>query len=66
MKELKKYKNQHHKIAKLKEVLSILQYGGSLPSQYNAYRLLGNYKGCIECHIENDTLLMLHLSQGGE
>lgn len=57
-KDLKKYKNQHHKIAKLKEVLSILQCGGSLPSQYNAHRLLGKYKGCIECHIENDTLLI--------
>ena len=57
-KDLKKYKNQHNKIAKLKEVLSILQCGGSLPSQYNAHRLLGNYKGCIECHIENDTLLI--------
>lgn len=57
-KDLKKYKNQTQKIAKLKEVLVILQNGEALPQKYSLHRLLGEYKGCMECHIENDTLLI--------
>lgn len=57
-KDLKKYKNQTQKIAKLKEVLAILQNGEVLPQKYSPHRLLGDYKGCMECHIENDTLLI--------
>jgi mRNA interferase YafQ len=57
-KDLKKYKNQTQKIAKLKEVLVILQNGEALPHKYSPHRLLGEYKGCMECHIENDTLLI--------
>lgn len=57
-KDLKKYKNQTQKIAKLKEVLVILHNGEALPQKYSPHRLLGEYKGCMECHIENDTLLI--------
>ena len=57
-KDLKKYKNQTQKIAKLKEVLVILQNGEALPQKHSPHRLLGEYKGCMECHIENDTLLI--------
>lgn len=57
-KDLKKYKNQTQKIAKLKEVLVILQNVEALPQKYSPHRLLGEYKGCMECHIENDTLLI--------
>ena len=57
-KDLKKYKNQTQKIAKLKEVLVILQNGEALPQKYSPHRLLGEYKGCMECHIESDTLLI--------
>lgn len=57
-KDIKKYKNQPLKIEKLKVVLGYLQREESIPAEYKPHRLLGNYKDCMECHIENDTLLI--------
>ena len=57
-KDLKKYQNQPKKISKLKSVLLILQSGSTIPQEYTLHRLLGDYKGCWECHIESDTLLI--------
>ena len=30
----------------------------TIPPEYKPHRLLGNYKDCMECHIESDTLLI--------
>lgn len=57
-KDLKKYKNQPQKTAKLKVVLGLLQNGSKIPQEFNPHKLLGEYKGCMECHIESDTLLI--------
>jgi mRNA interferase YafQ len=57
-KDLKKYQNRPQKIAKLKHILSLLQCGAPIPPENHPHRLLGEYKGCLECHIENDTLLI--------
>ena len=53
-KDLKRYQNKPKMIEKLKIVLSFLQQD----IEYKPHRLLGNYKDCMECHIENDTLLI--------
>lgn len=40
-------------------VLNILQATGSLPAKYRPHKLLGRkYKGCWECHIQPDWLLV--------
>ena len=39
-------------------VLDILQETGTLPEQYRPHKLYGNYKGCWECHINPDWLLI--------
>ena len=39
-------------------VLDILQEKGSLPSEYRPHKLHGKYKGCWECHINPDWLLI--------
>ena len=39
-------------------VLNILQSEGKLPPEYRPHRLLGKYKGCWECHIDPDWLLI--------
>lgn len=39
-------------------VLDILQETGTLPEQYRPHKLHGNYKGCWECHINPDWLLI--------
>jgi len=57
-KDLKKYQYQPQRIEKLKTVLGYLQQGVVIPQEYKPHRLLGNYKDCMECHIESDTLLI--------
>ena len=57
-KDLKKYQNQPRKVAKLKVVLSYLLQGVAIPQEYKPHKLLGDYKDCMECHIESDTLLI--------
>ena len=57
-KDFKKYKNQPKKLQKLLEVLRILQNEEKLPAELKAHRLLGEYKDCMECHIESDFLLI--------
>lgn len=42
----------------LDEVIRILARGDELPQQYNDHSLSGNWKGCRECHIAPDWLLI--------
>lgn len=57
-KDLKKYKNNPKKLAALKEVLMMLIDDCPIPHEYLPHRLHGNYKGCMECHILSDFLLI--------
>ncbi len=57
-KDLKRYKNSPDKIAGLHKVLEILRGNGILPREYRPHMLSGGYSGYMECHIENDLLLI--------
>lgn len=57
-KDLKRYKNKPKKLAALKEVILMLKDGIPIPPEYYPHPLQGNYKGCIECHIQGDFLLI--------
>ena len=57
-KDLKRIQNNPKKIANLKKVILLLIQTGTLPEEYNLHSLIGNYKGCLECHVENDFLLI--------
>ncbi len=57
-KDLKRYQNKPSKIAALKIVLQHLKQDGIVPSEYKPHMLTGNYKGFMECHIEDDFLLI--------
>ncbi|MBP5715503.1 MAG: type II toxin-antitoxin system YafQ family toxin [Bacteroidales bacterium] len=57
-KDLKRYKNQPSKLRALNVVLEMLQNDIPLPAEYRAHFLLGDYKGCLECHIQGDFLLV--------
>lgn len=48
-------------ISKLKTVIEMLANGEQLPEIYLEHPLKGNYKGCLECHIEPDWLLIYKL-----
>lgn len=57
-KDLKKYRNDARKMKKLYEVLDLLLNGKELPEKMKVHKLTGQYKGCVECHIEGDFLLI--------
>ena len=59
-KELKKYLKQPKKLDKREKIVQILIEKGSegIPTDKNPHMLVGNYKGCMECHIEPDLLLI--------
>ncbi|MGN0310121.1 MAG: type II toxin-antitoxin system YafQ family toxin [Bacteroides sp.] len=39
-------------------IVSLLENEIEIPKKYLPHRLIGEYKGCMECHIENDFLLI--------
>ncbi|WP_298552580.1 type II toxin-antitoxin system YafQ family toxin [uncultured Parabacteroides sp.] len=57
-KDFKKYRNDPIKLAKLLEVFRMLENEIELPDGYRAHMLKGEYRGCMECHIEGDFLLI--------
>lgn len=57
-KDLKKYRNVPKKLQKLKEVLEMLKNEQPIPPENHPHMLHGDYKGCMECHIEGDFLLI--------
>ena len=57
-KDLKRYKHDHAKVRALKTVIGHLSKDGRVPPQYKPHHLQGIYAGCMECHIENNFLLI--------
>lgn len=57
-KDLKKFKHKQVMLEELYKVLQALRQNGVVPTEYKPHALFGNYKGCMECHIQNDFLLI--------
>lgn len=57
-KDFKRYRNNPKKVKALQDVLQMLMEEIPLPSHFRPHTLQGNYKGCMECHIEGDFLLI--------
>lgn len=57
-KDFKRYKNQPKKLEKLLEILKMLENEKELPKELKSHKLAGQYKDCMECHIEGDFLLI--------
>lgn len=57
-KDLKRYKHKTDVIDKLEEILELLVNGLPIPQENRPHVLTGNYRGYMECHVENDTLLI--------
>mgnify|MGYP000917729908 FL=1 len=60
-KDLKKAQKRGYDISLLTTVLNILANGEALPKKYKDHYLSGNYKGCRECHITPDWLLIYEI-----
>ncbi|MBE6036275.1 MAG: type II toxin-antitoxin system YafQ family toxin [Clostridiales bacterium] len=56
--DLKKAHRQGRVLHKLYFVIDSLAAGEPLPERFYNHSLIGNYKGCSECHIEPDWLLI--------
>lgn len=57
-KDLKKHSKDSLKMEALYFVLDRLAKGNPLPIRCRAHTLIGQYSGCLECHIGNDFLLV--------
>ena len=57
-KDLKKYSKQKSKMEALLHIINKLKMEEPIPTEYKPHILKGNYKGCWECHIEEDFLLI--------
>lgn len=61
--DLKTAKKRGYDLSLLQDVLEILTSGEPLPEKYRDHNLLGNYRGCRECHITPDWLLIYEVSE---
>ncbi|MFQ7291569.1 MAG: type II toxin-antitoxin system YafQ family toxin [Monoglobales bacterium] len=60
-KDLKLAKKQGRDLDKLYEVINKIASGEALEQRFHDHELLGGYKGCRECHIEPDWLLIYEI-----
>ncbi|MBP9994088.1 MAG: type II toxin-antitoxin system YafQ family toxin [Bacteroidia bacterium] len=42
----------------VKNALEILAEKGELPPEYKTHKLIGEYKGCLECHLKPDWVMI--------
>lgn len=57
-KDLKRFKNDSKKMEKLFAIIGLLERSETIPKEFKPHMLSGNYAGHMECHIENDFLLI--------
>ena len=57
-KDLKRYRNKPQKLEALRKVLELLVNEQPIPQEYYPHMLQGEYRGCMECHIQGDFLLI--------
>lgn len=56
--KLKKLSKKHYNMKAFYSVVELLASSTELPGKYKDHALIGNLKGCRECHIEPDWLLI--------
>ena len=57
-KDLKRYAKDRKKMESLLAVLQKLQMEEPIPEENRPHPLKGDYKGCMECHVGSDYLLI--------
>ena len=61
-KDLKKMEKQHKDLSLLTEIINNLANAVPLPEKNKDHELSGNFKGCRECHIQPDWLLIYEIN----
>jgi mRNA interferase YafQ len=59
--DLKRMRRRGKDIDKLKSVMRVLIAGDALDPMHRDHKLVGNWKGRRDCHIESDWLLLYKL-----
>lgn len=62
-KDLKLYKHDQKTLLELENILDILVTGKTLPDKNKNHPLIGEFKGCFECHIKSDILLIYKIEK---
>ena len=62
-KDLKLIKKRGYNLLLLNDVVDTLALGLPLDEKYKDHSLIGNYKGCRECHITPDWLLVYEICE---
>lgn len=57
-KDFKRFKNNKPFVATLLSLVRLLADGHEIPEQYDPHSLKGDWAGFMECHVENDSLLI--------
>jgi mRNA interferase YafQ len=57
-KDLKLMQKRGKPYAKLQSIMNMIAEGETLDAKYKAHKLIGNFLGYMECHIEPDWLLI--------
>lgn len=59
-KDYKKFLNKEKELKAIQGTIKLLSQNGyeSLPKEMKPHKLIGNFKGCYECHIFPDLLLI--------
>jgi len=63
-KDLKLAQKRGYDLSLIGSVVDMLAAGCELPEKYKDHSLAGNYKGCRECHITPDWLLIYEVFDG--
>lgn len=56
--DIKRIQRDPVKMGALADVLFKLANGETLGKEYKPHQLKGDYKGCMECHVKDDFLLV--------
>lgn len=62
-KDFKRIKKHGYDMTRLETVIKLLAEGQELPDVYKDHGLSGDYKGCRECHIAPDWLLVYEIRE---
>lgn len=57
-KDYKRYRHQGGKLERLGQIIDMLVNEQPIPASFKPHMLQGQYKGCMECHIQGDFLLV--------
>lgn len=57
-KDFKRFRNYPDKVMVLNDILGYFMRGEEVPAEHKPHKLKGLYRGCMECHVESDYLLI--------